>query len=369
MNNEILGTPGGATTHAPGIPEADRKISGSFSSTGSNIAWNRVKFNKTSRRFQQALRKLPAPGQGCHSGLLRVVNIGIAERIHPLDIFVAIRGAIKLGTRLVADDEIADAIEKGVQTFGMYVRKTVKKRLRKTTGASNKPELLKEIGAKIYAAILTASPICTEEDIIAMSPISIPSDPIEQAVLLLRNLFLPNEFVFTGDQCTQRVDPVNFTIQNLPAQLNEHPLMIPNPFTGKQARTKSGKLSFRCDAAIANFRIAIAEFDDKPLNEQLRFWKFIIENQGLPVAALIYSGGKSLHGWIAVNCRDQADWNENVKDCLFREILEPLGVDPATKNPSRLSRLPGHFRADKGQYQRLLYLNPNAVRGNGGGGS
>jgi hypothetical protein len=39
--------------------------------------------------------------------------------------------------------------------------------------------------------------------------------------------------------------------------------------------------------------------------------------------------------------------------------LCPLGCDPACRNESRLSRLPGHFRREKNAWQRLLYLNPD----------
>jgi hypothetical protein len=39
-------------------------------------------------------------------------------------------------------------------------------------------------------------------------------------------------------------------------------------------------------------------------------------------------------------------------------LLRPLGFDPSTGNPSRMSRLPGAMRGEG--RQRLLYLNPDA---------
>lgn len=53
-----------------------------------------------------------------------------------------------------------------------------------------------------------------------------------------------------------------------------------------------------------------------------------------------------------------AQWGELVEARLFGRYLIPLGCDAACRNEARLSRLPGHFRADKGQWQRLLYLSP-----------
>jgi hypothetical protein len=126
-------------------------------------------------------------------------------------------------------------------------------------------------------------------------------------------------------------------------------------------KTRDGKKwSKRCDSCIKALLFAIAEFDNKSLAEQLRFWMRMIQ-AGIPVAALIHSGNKSIHAWIAVYCADAAEWNAKVKRQLFAETLELFGVDPATKNPSRASRLPG-ARRNGGEFQRLLYLNPQAGR-------
>jgi hypothetical protein len=50
-------------------------------------------------------------------------------------------------------------------------------------------------------------------------------------------------------------------------------------------------------------------------------------------------------------------WDHHIKERLYSQILEPMGVDPACKNSARLSRLPGHFRAEKRQLRRVLYLS------------
>jgi hypothetical protein len=96
-----------------------------------------------------------------------------------------------------------------------------------------------------------------------------------------------------------------------------------------------------------------------PFDEQARFWAGAIA-AGWSVAALIHSGGKSLHAWLAVNAANVEEWERDVEQRLFPELLVPLGVDSSCRNESRLSRMPGAYRADKQQWQRLLYLNPNA---------
>ena len=97
---------------------------------------------------------------------------------------------------------------------------------------------------------------------------------------------------------------------------------------------------------------AVAEFDNVAYDEQIAFWCAI----ELPIVALIFSGGKSIHAWICVDCDDMDDWNDAVRKHLYNKTLIPYGVDRACSNPGRLSRTPGARR--KGVSQDLLYINP-----------
>jgi hypothetical protein len=78
--------------------------------------------------------------------------------------------------------------------------------------------------------------------------------------------------------------------------------------------------------------------------------------------ALIDSAGKSIHAWLDVQklapVSTSEEWEKNIKNRLYDRLLTPLGVDGACSNPARLLRLPGHFREEKGKYQRLLWLSP-----------
>lgn len=78
------------------------------------------------------------------------------------------------------------------------------------------------------------------------------------------------------------------------------------------------------------------------------------------IAAKIISGGKSLHAWVEIAAENPDEYRELVS-CLYRN-LQPFGIDPANRNPARLSRLPGVLREIGGEgdkRQRLLYLNPS----------
>ena len=135
------------------------------------------------------------------------------------------------------------------------------------------------------------------------------------------------------------------------AEIPEH--IIPNPLTGEQGQTKDGKPSYRADSCVAQFRFAVVEFDELPREQQIRFWAGV----KLPVVALLDSGGKSVHGWIRIDAADAADWQQRVEGKLFA-MLTAIGADGACKNEARLSRMPGHYRAEKQRWQRILYLNP-----------
>ena len=100
------------------------------------------------------------------------------------------------------------------------------------------------------------------------------------------------------------------------------------------------------DANVTDFRFALIESDNMSIDEQ----NAIIRALELPVAALVYSGGKSLHAIVRVEAADYQEYRGRV-DFLY-EICEKNGLqmDRQNRNPSRLSRMPGVTRNGKKQY-------------------
>ena len=111
-----------------------------------------------------------------------------------------------------------------------------------------------------------------------------------------------------------------------------------NPLNGQGVRNSD----------VADFRYALVESDSLPKDRQLA----LVRALELPCAAVVDSGGKSVHAIVRVDARDYAEYRQRV-DQLYevcrRNGLEP---DPQNKNPSRLSRMPGAARG--GAQQRLL---------------
>ena len=107
----------------------------------------------------------------------------------------------------------------------------------------------------------------------------------------------------------------------------------------------------RRDANITEYRYALVESDEQDIDRQAA----ILHQMQLPLAALVYSGKKSLHAIVKVDAPDSAEYRKRV-DYLY-EVCRKNGlqIDQQNRNPSRLSRMPGILR--DGQKQCLLETN------------
>jgi RecA-family ATPase len=108
----------------------------------------------------------------------------------------------------------------------------------------------------------------------------------------------------------------------------------------------------RTDDNVADFRHLLVEIDNGPLESQYANLKA----SGLPLAALSYSGNKSIHAIVKIDASDMQEFKE--RQGIVYRYLERLGIDKANSNPARLSRLPGVARGD--DKQRLLSWNVGA---------
>ena len=107
----------------------------------------------------------------------------------------------------------------------------------------------------------------------------------------------------------------------------------------------------RKDANVTAYRYALVECDNMELGKQ----QAIIKQLELPCAALVYSGGKSVHAIVKVDAPDYAEYRKRV-DYLYAACQKNgLTIDQQNRNPSRLSRMPGIPRGDK--RQMLLETN------------
>lgn len=191
--------------------------------------------------------------------------------------------------------------------------------------------------------------------------------------VFLEALYEKDDILFLGNKSDKTLHTRDEWIKILETAGNISPFFIINPLTGdKRMNTKSGTWSNRGDAAVKAFKYVLVEFDGGDndavysLENQLAFFC----NVQLLIVALTYSGGKSIHALVSLKgmVHSLEDWNREIKNVLYSNILRPLGADSANSNPSRMSRLPGHTRGctnpqgrmfqSTGRLQRLIYLNP-----------
>ena len=109
-----------------------------------------------------------------------------------------------------------------------------------------------------------------------------------------------------------------------------------NPIDGKGVKNEN----------VTAFRYMLLESDNMSLGKQ----KAILEQLELPIAAMVFSGGKSIHAIVKVDAYSYEEYRKRV-DFIY-SIAQKNGFKPDKKNrnPSRLSRMPGVMRDGKPQF-------------------
>lgn len=127
------------------------------------------------------------------------------------------------------------------------------------------------------------------------------------------------------------------------------------------------KLSRRSAPNVTAWRYLVLESDEAKEADWLR----LLYTLPLPVAAIYYSGGKSVHALLEVNAASKGEWDA-LRDKIS-PVLSKLGADPAAMTAVRLTRVPNVWRYgsrgrdgkdvrfEKPQLQSLIYLNPRPV--------
>lgn len=109
-----------------------------------------------------------------------------------------------------------------------------------------------------------------------------------------------------------------------------------NPLDGKGCKNEN----------VTEFRYALVESDEMGIERQ----NAIIRELQLPVAALVHSGGKSLHAIVKVDAGNYEEYRKRV-DYLYDTCKKNgLKIDGQNRNPSRLSRMPGATRNGRKQF-------------------
>ena len=256
------------------------------------------------------------------------------------------------------------------ESFGRYTGKLVTgaaiTQMAKENGWTSKRKLDNE-ALSFDSMVLATTPEqyqVVDKNWIEESDVTIPkSYPLEQRkrdiLTYLTTLFEPEEYVgyvvntFSlpdGKQSPtmgnysrtvqQIIDGINGTTQleNVFGSFNKEmgAWIRFNPIDGKGVKNDN----------VTAFRYMLLESDNMSLGKQ----KAILEQLELPIAAMVFSGGKSIHAIVKVDAYSYEEYRKRV-DFIY-SIAQKNGFKPDKKNrnPSRLSRMPGVMRDGKPQF-------------------
>jgi hypothetical protein len=136
-------------------------------------------------------------------------------------------------------------------------------------------------------------------------------------------------------------------------ELGDLQLIVPNPMTSRVGRTQDGKVSEHALENSGPRRFLVIEQDIGTVDEQAAILLYLA--QFAPLAIVVHSGSKSLHGWFF--CQGQSE--ERLRAFMHHAVI--FGADPATWTRSQFVRIPGGTR-DNGNRQTAFYLNPSVIK-------
>lgn len=136
-------------------------------------------------------------------------------------------------------------------------------------------------------------------------------------------------------------------------RLGKLQLIVPSPMTARSGLTQDGKRSAHALSITGPRRYLVVEFDRGSVDDHAALLMHLAARA--PLAMVVHSGSKSLHGWFPVHERTEEHLHR------FMQRVVSLGADPATWTRSQFVRMPDGLR-DNGKRQTVFYFNPEVIR-------
>lgn len=133
----------------------------------------------------------------------------------------------------------------------------------------------------------------------------------------------------------------NGDIHDVGAVINDY-----NKAAGVWIRVNPVKCGTGGDKAVSAYRHALVECDEIPVEEQLARYRAL----NLPCAAIVHSGGKSIHAVVKIDAKDMDEYKERVEKLYGICEAKGIRIDTQNKNAGRYSRLPGVMRGEHKQF-------------------
>lgn len=189
-----------------------------------------------------------------------------------------------------------------------------------------------------------------EVDLMERSPL-IPLEKPDPAFYLTR-LFPGDPLVCMGlDTATFATRPLSTFIGRKKGRgIADLCQVVPSPMIRQTGTNQEGKESEHCLENTGPRKYIVVEFDQGTRDEHAAIlWH--LKERGAPLAMVLFSGGKSIHGWFRV-----AGMKDEEILPFFRYAVA-LGADWRLWNRTQFVRTPDAWRADKNATQHVIYAD------------
>jgi hypothetical protein len=302
---------------------------------------------KYTKRSKKSSQPCPEPGKGvhawiCHAACMALINGTPESKIAPL-----IENEI---TREPRPNEIEDAI------------KSAKRFLSRPKHGKHSQEPKPEpkwpkVNREQLAKAIEGGP--TMQDLRKLSPfplIEFTRARKRTTRAILAALFPGNPLLCIGFSKHEAVTKPRLEWDAI--ELSWAEFIVPSPMSKPEGRTKTGKLSPRTEDNTGPRRFLVIESDDKTLTHDQKAAMLWHLSRFLPLTLVVFSGGKSLHGWFYVQGIPERQLMR------FMRYAVSLGADSATWRKYQFVRLPDgerHITRRRSTLQRTLYFNPATI--------
>jgi hypothetical protein len=297
----------------------------------------------SSTRLPQFLRDVlsapPRHGEGVHSWLYRVSRQLHVHR-EAEQIFALLRAVLSDCGRQVPDLEIWNAIHNSEPVAWRPGDVGRAGRLGERTWPA--------VDLMLKARALESG--WSLYDLFECSPLRF-GDGDSHAEEILPVLFPNNPLICVG---VKKNRAITAPLNDIAGEFGSLQFIVPSPMSRLHGINQHGKESARCLDSTGPRKYLIVEFDYGTLDEQAALLAHLAQKG--PLALVVFSGSKSLHGWFAVQARDE----QFLRRWMVYAVK--LGADPANFTRCQFARMPDGTR-DNGRRQTTYFFNPEVLRG------
>lgn len=285
---------------------------------------------------------VPHAGGGVHRWLF-VSSLKLHGRFPPDEIFVILRAAVTDCGRHVPDSEIHSAVKNSARgVVGQNLSSKVTSHSHSATWPKSDHAAVRRIVSSIDRPL--------ERLANGANWIGLPPIQAEFVPALVAALFPGNPLICAG---TSVESMVCRHLSEWGTGLSSTELIVPSAMTARKGANKQGRESSRCLANTGARRFLVIEFDELTLEEQAAIHIHLAARY--PLALVVHSAGRSLHGWFYVAGRPEDELRG------FMSYAVSLGADPHTWTRCQAVRTPGGLRRDDCQVrvQKVVFFIPN----------